>query len=222
MTTDDRRSFELDARRTALLVIDVQNDFCHPNGYFARFGFDVSPCAEVVPRIARVVTTARRRGLQVVWTMSTNADPPLHRLRPARFRRSAAGERPPDQFVPGSWGWRIVDGLEPDATELVVRKPRYDAFLRTTLEDDFRSRGVTTVVATGVITNCCVDTTARSAFMRGFDVLVLRDCVATFAEEHDLHDASLRNLAQLFAVVADEAALEEALAAVTPAVSGPA
>ena len=211
MTPDESEVSELDPRVTALLVVDVQNDFCHADGYFARFGFDVTPCADVVPRIAGAVTTARRRGLQVVWTMSTNSDPPHHRLRPARFRRQQADGRPPDQFVPGSWGWSLVDALAPDDGELVVRKPRYDAFLRTTLEDDLRARGTTTVVVAGVITNCCVDTTARSAFMRGFDVLVLGDCVATFAEERDLHDAALLNLDRLFAVVADSAAFERAL-----------
>ena len=213
MTDVDRTSIELDARRTALLVIDVQNDFCHPDGFFAGFGFDVTPCAEVASRIAPVVETARGRGLPVIWTKSTNADPPTHRLLPARFRRPRADGRPPDQFVPGSWGWSIVDALEPQPSELVVEKPRYDAFLRTGLEDELRGRGITTVVVTGVITNCCVDTTARSAFMRGLDVLVLADCVATFAEERDLHDASLRNLEQLFAVVAPSGVLEEALAA---------
>jgi ureidoacrylate peracid hydrolase len=212
-TGRESASIELDARRTALLVVDVQNDFCHQDGFFAGFGFDVSPCAQVAPRIAPVVAGARRRGLPVVWTMSTNSDPPVHRLQPARFRRPRAGERPPDQFVPGSWGWRIVEELEPEPSELVVQKPRYDAFLRTSLEGDLRARGISTVVVTGVITNCCVDTTARSAFMRNFDVLVLEDCVATFAEERDLHDASLRNLAQLFAVVGGSASFEDALAA---------
>jgi ureidoacrylate peracid hydrolase len=213
MTSGDRTPIELDARRTALLVVDVQNDFCHPDGFFAGFGFDVRPCGEVASRIAPVVAAARRLGMPVVWTMSTNSDPPVHRLLPARFRRPRADGRAPDQFVPGSWGWRIVDRLQPEPSELVVEKPRYDAFLRTSLEDELRGRGLSTVVVAGVITNCCVDTTARSAFMRGFDVLVLEDCVATFAEERDLHDASLRNLAQLFAVVADSAVLEEAVAA---------
>jgi nicotinamidase-related amidase len=120
-------------------------------------------------------------------------------------------DRPPDQFVPGSWGWQLVDALEPQADELVIRKPRYDAFLRTSLEDDLRSRGVETIVLAGVITNCCVDTTARSAFMRGFDVLVLEDCVGTFAEERDLHDAALRNLSLLFAVIGDSAWLRRAV-----------
>ena len=213
MTSGDRTPIELDARRTALLVVDVQNDFCHSNGFFAGFGFDVRPCGEVASRIAPVVAAARRLGMPVVWTMSTNSDPPVHRLQPARFRRPRDDGRPPDQFVPGSWGWRIVDELRAEPSELVVEKPRYDAFLRTALEDGLREREISTVVVTGVITNCCVDTTARSAFMRGFDVLVLEDCVATFAEERDLHDASLRNLAQLFAVVAGSAVLEEAVVA---------
>jgi ureidoacrylate peracid hydrolase len=206
----DGTPVRLDARGTALLVIDVQNDFCHQDGYFAGFGFDVRPCAEAAARIGPVVESARRRGMPVVWTMSTNSDPPVHRLAPARFRRPRADGRPPDQFAPGSWGWRIVDGLQPRASELRVEKPRYDAFLHTPLEDELRALAVSTVVVTGVITNCCVDTTARSAFMRGFDVLVLEDCVGTFAEERDLHDASLRNLEQLFAVVARAAAFVEA------------
>jgi ureidoacrylate peracid hydrolase len=203
----------VDLERAALLVVDVQNDFCHPDGYFARVGFDVRPCAEAAARLVPVVAGARALGLPVVWTMSTNADPPIHRLLPQRFRRTEAVDRPPDRFAPGSWGWQLVGAFEPQDDELVVRKPRYDAFLRTSLEDDLRTRGIETVVVTGVITNCCVDTTARSAFMRGFDVLVLQDCVGTFAEERDLHDAALRNLSLLFAVLGDSSVLQKAVPA---------
>jgi nicotinamidase-related amidase len=137
----------------------------------------------------------------------------VHRLLPERFRRDGVDERPPDRFVPGSWGWQLVDGLEPEEGELVVRKPRYDAFLRTSLEDDLRTRGIDTLAIAGVITNCCVDTSARSAFMRGFDVLVLEDCVGTFAEERDLHASALRNLSLLFAVVGDSTWLQRVVAA---------
>ena len=212
MTASDV-DLDLQVERTALLVIDAQNDFCSPSGYFADMGFDVGPCTRVTSRIAATVTDLRARGFPVVWTMSTNTDPPRRRLRPLRFRRDAPGGRPPDQFTPGSWGWQIVDELAPQDHDLVIQKPRYDAFLRTSLEAELRSRGVDTVVITGVITNCCVDTTARSAFMRGFDVLVLEDCVATFAEERDLHDASLRNLSLLFAVVESSSALRRAAVA---------
>jgi ureidoacrylate peracid hydrolase len=197
---------EIDPSRTALLVVDVQNDFCHEGGFFASIGFDVAPCAVAASRLVPVVDAARSSGVQVVWTMSTNDSPPTYRLAPARFRRRQ-GDRPADQFVPGSWGWQIVDELEPVQGEVVIRKPRYDAFLYTSLEDDLRERGVDTVVIGGVITNCCVDTTARSAFMRGFGVLVLEDTVATFEQERDLHDASLRNLSLLFAVIGDASVL---------------
>jgi ureidoacrylate peracid hydrolase len=203
----------LDLARTALLVVDVQNDFCHSDGYFAGVGFDIRPCADVAARLKPVVADARSLGLTVVWTMSTNADPPAHRLLPHRFRRPGGEDRPPDQFVPCSWGWQLVDAFEPQADELVIRKPRYDAFLRTSLEDELRIRGIETVVVGGVITNCCVDTTARSAFMRGLDVLVLEDCVGTFAEERDLHDAALRNLSLLFAVIGDSSWLWRAVSA---------
>lgn len=199
---------ELDAERTALLVVDVQNDFCHEDGFFAGRGFDVSPCARAAERLLPVIAAARDAGLHVAWTMSTNSDPPTYRLPPLRFR--GGDGRPADQFVPGSWGWQLVDGLAPRAEELVVRKPRYDAFLRTTLEDDLRARGVDTLLVGGVITNCCVDTTARSAFMRGFDVLVLEDCVGAFGQERDLHDAALRNLSLLFAVIGTSATVFDA------------
>ena len=203
--SDDER-LDLHPGRTALLVVDVQNDFCHADGFFSSVGFDVSPCARAAERLIPVVGAARAAGWSVVWTMSTNVEPPTYRLAPLRFRRSP-GARPADQFVPGTWGWQIVDGLAPAPDELVVRKPRYDAFLRTGLEHELRERGIDTVAVAGVITNCCVDTTARSAFMRGFDVLVLEDCVATFAQERDLHDASLRNLSLLFAVIGTSAAV---------------
>jgi ureidoacrylate peracid hydrolase len=197
---------ELEPARTALIVVDVQNDFCHEDGYFAKIGFDVEPCSHAADRLREVVDAARERTMHVVWTMSTNEAPPRYELPPARFRGAQDG-RPADQFVPGTWGWQIVDELEPDRDELVVEKPRYDAFLRTTLEEDLRRRGVDTVVIGGVITNCCVDTTARSAFMRGFGVAVLEDCVGTFGQEHDLHVAALRNLDLLFAVVTDRSVL---------------
>lgn len=208
---DDARAW-LEPERTALLVVDLQNDFCHADGYFSNLGFDVRPCAEAAVRARPVVADARALGLTVVWTMSTNAEPVTHRLLPHRFRRDGVEDRPPDQFVPGSWGWQLADELEPRDEELVVRKPRYDAFLRTPLEDELRSCGIDTLAVLGVITNCCVDTTARSAFMRGFDVLVLQDCVATFAEERDLHDAALRNLSLLFAVLGESTSLQRAVA----------
>lgn len=215
MKPASRARVALDHERTVLVVVDVQNDFCHVDGYFAGIGFDVRPCAAAAARIGPVVEQARSLGMRVVWTLSTNASPPEHRLKPERLE-DRQGTRSADTFVPGSWGWRLVDGLAPRPEDLVIHKPRYDAFLFTSLEEALLGMSVDTLVVCGVITNCCVDTTARSAFMRGFDVLVLEDCVATFAHERDLHDAALTNLSRLFAVLGDSTTLRAEVTARGP------
>jgi ureidoacrylate peracid hydrolase len=220
MTTSDGRpageltQFELDPARTALLVVDVQNDFCQEGGFFSRSGFDVAPCRAAADRLRDVLAGARELELPVLWTMSTNPDPPNYRLPPLRFRGGASsleGRRGTDYFVADAWGTQIVADLPPAPDDVVIRKPRYDGFYRTPLEDELRARGVDTIAVGGVTTNCCVDTTVRSAFMRGFEPIVLRDCVAAFGQERDLHDASLRNLSLLFAVVADASELLDRL-----------
>ncbi|HEY7044046.1 MAG TPA: isochorismatase family cysteine hydrolase, partial [Nocardioidaceae bacterium] len=96
--------------------------------------------------------------------------------------------------------------------DTLVDKPTYDALFATSLEEDLRRRGIDTLVVAGVTSHCCVDATVQAAFVRGFDVLVLSDCVAAFADETDLHEATLHVLALLFAVVAPSAAFLEELA----------
>lgn len=207
--------YDFELERTALVVVDMQNDFCKPEGFFARSGFDVSRCQEAVGRTRALLEQVRSLGLRVFWTKSTNPDPPRYRLPPTRFRNhehdSLQGRRGSDYFVPGAWGTAIVDDLAPGPEDVIVEKPRYDGFYRTPLEDELRSRGIDTLVFAGVTTNCCVDTTARDAFMRGFHVCVLADCVAAFGQEWDLHEASLRNLSLLFAVVSTSDELVAAL-----------
>ena len=216
----DLAELPLDPRTTALLAVDLQNDFCKPGGFFDAAGHDVSTCEAGIEPTARVVEAARSLGLPVVWTKSVNPSPPPYRLPPLRFRapRESDGFRDgvggSDCFVPGTWGNAIVDELVPEPDELVIEKPRYDGFYATGLEDELRCRGVDTVAIGGVTTNCCVDTTARSAFIRGFEVIVLADCVAAFGNEWDLHEAALKNLALLFAVVASA---EDVLAALSAA-----
>ena len=200
--------FELDPARTALLVIDMQNDFCKPEGFFAGAGHDVSTCQAAVDRTRRLVEEVRPLGIPVFWSRSINPEPPRYRLPPLRFRapresvefvESVGGT---NCFVPGSWGAEIVDDLHPAPGDVVIDKPRYDVFHRTPLEEELRSRGLDTLAVAGVTTNCCVETTARDGFIRDFAMLVLSDCVAAFGNEWDLHEASLRNLALFFAVVA--------------------
>lgn len=201
-------AFELDPTRTALLVIDMQNDFCREDGFFSGAGHDVSTCQAAVDRTKWVLEQVRPLGIPVFWSRSINPEPPRYKLPPLRFRAPRESEAfrksvgGTNRFDPDSWGSQIVDDLTVGEDELVIDKPRYNLFYRTKLEEELRSRGIDTIVVTGVTTNCCVESTSRDGFMRDFAVLVLSDCVAAFGNEIELHEASLKNLALFFAVVA--------------------
>jgi ureidoacrylate peracid hydrolase len=215
--------FEIDPARTALLVIDMQNDFVKPEGFFADAGHDVSTCQAAVDRTRWLLEQVRPLGIPVFWSRSINPEPPKYKLPPLRFRAPRDSEKFEQSvggtncFKPGSWGAEIVEDLPVGAGDVVIDKPRYNVFFRTPLEDELRSRGIETLAVAGVTTNCCVESTSRDAFMRDFGVLVLSDCVAAFGNESDLHDASLRNLALFFAVISNAEELADELRARIPA-----
>jgi nicotinamidase-related amidase len=198
---------DLDPASSAFLAVDFQNDFCKPDGFFAGAGHDVAPCEAAAARTRALLAQVRAAGIPVVFTRSVG-EKPEYRLPPLRYRRPRdsadfqAGVGGTKVFAPGSWGAQVVDELAVEPGDVVLEKRRFDAFLGTDLEELLRDRGVDTVVLTGVTTNCCVDSTARSAFVRGFATLVLSDCVAAFGNERELHDSSLRNLELFCAVVA--------------------
>jgi ureidoacrylate peracid hydrolase len=200
----------LDPNRTALLVVDMQNDFCAPGGFFEQVGLDISPGERIVEPIARLLETARSLGVHVVFTRSMRPDPQPQRLRPSRpfYKLPVEGARP---FAPGTWGSEIVDALPPAPGELVLDKPRYSAFYETALTDDLRARGVDTVALAGTTTNCCIDSTMRDAYYRDFNVVVLSDCVAGFGGEERLHESALENCRLLFGVVATSGELVDSL-----------
>jgi ureidoacrylate peracid hydrolase len=200
--------FDLDPQRTALLVIDFQNDFCHKDGFFAGAGHDTDTCLAAARRTARLVDEVRPYGIPVFYSRSINPERPQYKLPPLRFRAPRdsnafhVGVGGKNTFEPGSWGSELVDELSPAPDEVVIDKPRYNMFHRTELEDELRARGIDTIVVTGATTNCCVESTSRDGFMRGFAVLVLTDCVAAFGNEWHLHESSLTNLSLFFAVLA--------------------
>ena len=211
--------FEIDPARTALLVVDMQNDFVKRDGFFAGAGHDVSTCQAAVDRTKWLIDQLRPLGIPVFWSRSINPEQPHYKLPPLRFRAPRDSDRFQESvggtnvFAPDSWGAQIVDDLQPAPEDVVIDKPRYNFFYRTPLEDELRSRGIDTLVVTGVTTNCCVESTSRDAFMRGFHVLVASDGVAAFGNEMDLHEASLRNLSLFFAVIAPAEEVAEELRA---------
>jgi nicotinamidase-related amidase len=171
---------EVDARRTALVVVDMQNDFVAEEG-----ALHVPTAAGTIPEIQTLLGKARERGMTVVFTQDTHGEQdPEFELWPPHARQ-------------GTWGWEIVPELAPQEGETVLRKPRYDAFYGTPLDHLLRVWGVTTLVLCGTVANICVHYTAASAALRWIDIVVVQDAVSAL-DPFDLA-ASLRQTAFLFA-----------------------
>jgi ureidoacrylate peracid hydrolase len=197
---------EVTGRRVAIVVIDVQNDYCHPDGAFARAGLRVADLAGLVAAVNRLTTAARAAGHPVVWVkMVWNADADAGRL----------GERSPflahEGLRRGTWGAELVDGLDVAPEDAVVEKRRFSAFYETDLEARLNDHGATTLVTAGVRTDFCVESTVRDAMFRDFEVLVPREAVAGYVP--DMHEHSLRLMDTVFAWVLP---LEEILSLLAP------
>lgn len=180
-------------RAWALLVIDMQNDFCHAEGYVEQVvGKDASPCRAIVPDVNALVALAREASVPVIWVAATY-DPDAI---PATMRDRQLRLSPEVCCAAGSWGAEFF-GLTPVEGDTVLWKHTYSAFLDTSLEDRLRDAGVTDLLVAGVQTNVCIDHTVRDAFARGFRCTLVRDCLASHSPA--LHDASLQTLGLLYA-----------------------
>ena len=166
--------------RTALIVVDMQNDFVKEGGTL------VVPDAEgTIPAIQSLLALARGSGMKLVFTQDTHGqDDPEWTMWPEHVRED-------------SWGWRIVDELAPQEGELVIRKVRYDAFYGTHLDHFLRLWGVDTLIICGTVANICVHYTAASAALRWYDVIIPKDATSALFP-FDL-ESSLRQSAFLFA-----------------------
>jgi len=170
----------VDPERTALIVVDMQNDFVSEGGTLR-----VADAETTVPAIAALLELARSSGMRVVYSQDTHREgDPEWAIWPEHARE-------------GTWGWQIVDALAPREHETVLRKVRYDAFYGTPLDHLLRLWGVDTLVLCGTVANICVHYTAASAALRWYSVIVAKDAVSAL-EEFDM-EASLRQTAFLFA-----------------------
>jgi nicotinamidase-related amidase len=174
----------------ALLVVDMQNGFCHPDGSFPKIGRGLEGAMDAVRNAAVAVEQARRANIPVVFTR--------HVYRPGRHDEGAALVRNSPELagvaglVVGTWDAEVCAELGCRPDDLVVDKVRFDAFQWTSLEPLLRGLGVTDLMICGVVTNICVETTTRSAFMRDFPVTLLEDCCA--AKTRRLHELSVEVL----------------------------
>jgi ureidoacrylate peracid hydrolase len=192
------RSFEarVDPAHTAILVIDMQNDFCAEGGYIHRTrNADMSAFPALAERIGALVDAGRAAGATIVWVQANYE--PRFLTGPALLKRE---QRQPPLVccAGGSWGWQFF-GVAPQEGDLVIEKHTFNAFSGTELDRLLRARGIKTLAMTGVATNTCVESTLREGFFLGYYIAVVEDCCAS-SKPH-LHEATLDNVRMSFGEV---------------------
>lgn len=191
---------KVDPRHTALLVIDMQNDFIAEGGLVARDGRDTSPARDLGERLPAFIDTARAAGTLVVFIRNVYTTDANHYLSDAWLEHAArqrkGGYTSIPVCAPGSWEGDFYKDVRPKPGEPVVTKHRYSAFHNTDLDTILRSNGIRTVIVTGVVTNVCVETSAREAFVRDYYVVAPRDGSAAYVQAD--HDATMSNLERFF------------------------
>ena len=184
---------KIDPSDTALLICDMQNDFVHPDGAYARGGIFSQPIADTILRLAAVAKAARRAGLVVVSTNFTlvhgrggKAYIADHLLKLRPFLRSG-------DFASGSWGNDTIDELQP--IDIKCEKVAYNAFHQSRLEWSLRHAGISKLIACGIVTNGGLASTVRGAQVLEFETTVLSDGCATINPE--LHEPNIKALASV-------------------------
>lgn len=183
--------------RTGLLIVDLQNDFLHPDGAYARGGQTAAAIAALPARVLPVANALRAKGGWIVSTQFTLVPgkggepfiaPHLKSIRPFLGK---------GDFAPGGWGHALVDALQP--ADLTVEKVAYSAFYQTRMEFSLRKAGIDTLLVCGIVTNGGVASTVRSAHVRDFNAIVLSDGCAAFSQAS--HESAIADLSTVGKVI---------------------
>jgi ureidoacrylate peracid hydrolase len=190
--------FRYDPAHTALIVVDVQNDFCSPDGSLAGVGNDVSAAVEMVPRLQSLIENARAVGMPVVFIQTIHDETNDSPQWLGRVDAGPGTERPGITCRTGSWGGEFYE-VAPQPGDHVVIKYRYSAFIGTNLEILLRTLGVQSLLFTGVATEICVESSLRDGLFADYWVSLVEDCAASYSQA--AHDASVSVVGTQFGTV---------------------
>ncbi len=216
----------IDPAQTALIVVDMQNDFGTEGGMFQRAGIDITPIKEVVEPIRRSLTAARSAGCKIVY-LKMGFRPDLQDAGPAgspnRDRHLFLGVgqqvRAPDGsqarvLIRDNWGTEVIPALAPEPGELQLYKHRFSGFFETELDAELQRSDIKYLIVTGCTTSVCVESTVRDGMFRNYSCLVLKDCCAEpigYQLPRSNHEASLLVIQTLFGWVSRSDLLIQAL-----------
>ncbi|NKK72835.1 isochorismatase family protein [Rhizobium leguminosarum bv. viciae] len=218
---DRGRTITFDAARTAIVVVDMQNDFCHPDGWLAHIGVDVTPARAPIGPLQALLPVLRKSGLPVVWVNwgnradRANLSPGILHVYNPDGAGIGIGDKLPlrdaEVLQAGSWAAQVVDELTIEPEDIAIAKYSMSGFHDTVLERVLRNLGVTTLLFAGVNADQCVLCTLQDGNFRGFDCIMLEDCSATTSPGFCM-EATLYNVRQCFGFVCHSKEIREQLA----------
>lgn len=205
-----------DLARTAIVIVDMQNDFCHPKGWLAHIGVDVAPARRPIAPLRRLLPLVRGASMPIIWLNwgnrpdRLNLSPSLLHVYNPSGVGIGLGDALPGSGAKvlerGSWSAAIVDELPVEPTDIHVAKYRMSGFQDTELDSILRNLGVTTLMFAGVNADQCVLCTLQDANFRGYDCVLLEDCAATTSPDYCMA-ATIYNVNQCFGFVVRSDAL---------------
>jgi ureidoacrylate peracid hydrolase len=220
----------IDPARSAVIVVDMENDFAAKGGMFDRAGVDISGAQKVIAPTAKVLAAARQAGLKIIYLKmgyrpdlsDLGAIDSVNRTRHLKFgvgqKIQAPDGRESRLLIRDTWNTDIVPELKPHASDIVIYKTRFSGFYQTDLDATLKKFGIKYLIVTGVTTSICVESTVRDAMFRDYLCVMLRDCMSE-PIGHDLprtnHEASLLNAEVMLGWVSDSEQVIKALSAKT-------
>ena len=212
-------SIEIDLRKTAVIVVDMQNAFLSKGGYFDLIGADISLNQKIIGACKNVINEARLKGATILYLRMALSqdlsdagpqDSPSYRKSRILPLINKSPELKEKIYFDGSWGAEIIDDLKPDPGDIVIKKQRYDGFIGTNLDIILRTRQIKYLLFMGVATNVCVESTLRHAFFLDYFPILLSDAVSQKGSKL-IQEATIYNTQSLFGWVSTSEKILEAL-----------